>query len=217
MKPLPFFIFCEKFALVALDSRGKVDENISDKDSLFGRYTIDNSKQTNATGIFPAFLTYLSSRFVTIAENHIYSPVLLNTFRVSFSRPFLNFESPAGNPALGFAPGVNEGDVSPGSGVSTLGPSNRYPYIVRHNLFTFSDDLSWSHGVHTLKFVTLVNHYDASPGRGTYTFSSLGTCTTPTTSCFLGGIPLQLSIMNPKSVLPREFRWDTIGLYAQDD
>lgn len=202
--------------------QGRVDGNISDKDSLFGRYTIDNSSQTNQTNRFPGFPTLLSGRsqFVTIAENHIFSTSLLNTFRVSFSRPFLNFQSPS-DTALGFAPGIGEGDIAV-TGLTQIGPNTTYPYIMRHNLFTFSDDLSWSHGAHTLKFGTLVNHYEsksynASPGRGTYTFSSLGTCTTPTTSCFLGGVPQQLNIMNPSSNLPRDFKWDTIGFYAQDD
>jgi hypothetical protein len=61
------------------------------------------------------------------------------------------------------------------TGMSTIGPNTTYPYVMRHNLFTFSDDLLWSHGVHTYKFGALVNHYDAkstnaSPGRGTWSF-----------------------------------------------
>lgn len=53
----------------------RVDQNFSDADSFFARYTVDNTVQ-NTPGAFPGILTsgYGRSQYATIAENHIFSP-----------------------------------------------------------------------------------------------------------------------------------------------
>ena len=64
-----------------------MDHNFSNSDTFFFRYTIDDTHQTKPLQ-FPDFHDrYFSrSQYVTLSENHIFSPALLNAFRASFSR-----------------------------------------------------------------------------------------------------------------------------------
>src|SRR5436309_12154421 len=73
----------------------RVDHNFGKGDSLFARYTIEDSDQlvpgpgfgASVYG-FKEFQNAATSRsqFITLSENHIFSPTLLNTARISFSR-----------------------------------------------------------------------------------------------------------------------------------
>ncbi len=55
----------------------RVDWNISDKDSMFGRYEADfGSRTTNAgLGLWPLYDT-THNQFLTLGERHIFSPNL---------------------------------------------------------------------------------------------------------------------------------------------
>ncbi len=65
----------------------RVDHNFSAKDSLFARYTIAPSANVTS-GLYPgtALVTNGQDQFLTLAENHIFSPTVLNTIRASYSR-----------------------------------------------------------------------------------------------------------------------------------
>ncbi len=66
----------------------RFDQTISDKDSFFARYTIDNAIQNETVGDFSYFREAPTARnqWITLAENHIFSPTVLNAVRFSFSR-----------------------------------------------------------------------------------------------------------------------------------
>jgi len=73
----------------------RVNHNFGKGDSLFARYTIEDSNIVQPGPGFGAsvygfkeFQNALTSRsqFITLSENHIFSPTLLNTARISFSR-----------------------------------------------------------------------------------------------------------------------------------
>ena len=64
----------------------RVDHNFSNSDTFFGRYTVDESHHNPLN--FPTFTIGITSlsQFMTLSENHIFSPTVINTFRASFSR-----------------------------------------------------------------------------------------------------------------------------------
>ena len=198
-------------------SRG--DYNFSEKDSLFVRYTVNDTSRTRAVN-FPGYSDTLASRgqYITLAENHTFSPALLNMFRFSYSRSFEStlplFGESAGDPALGFNPGLQMGEISPGSGVTLIGANQGSPRPFQQQIFTVSNDMFWSRGLHSLKFGTLINRFDtfgqsSSRRRGRYTFANL--------QQFLLANPREYSTMTPGSVAEGTFRWSTYGFYLQDD
>src|SRR5216683_3029359 len=66
----------------------RFDQTISGKDSFFARYTIHNALQNETVGDFSYFREAPGARnqWITLAENHIFSPTVLNAVRFSFSR-----------------------------------------------------------------------------------------------------------------------------------
>lgn len=66
----------------------RVDQNFSANDTFFARYTIDNAIQNLTVGDYSYFRDLNNGRnqWVTLSENHIFSPTVLNTARFSFSR-----------------------------------------------------------------------------------------------------------------------------------
>src|SRR5260370_16801003 len=69
-----------------------VEENFSANDTFFARYTIDNAFQNNTLGDYTYFRELQAARnqWITLAENHTFSPTVLNTARFSFSRTHSN-------------------------------------------------------------------------------------------------------------------------------
>jgi hypothetical protein len=67
----------------------RFDYIMSTNDSLFVRYTEDNF-HGNSDSKYPEYGIVQTSRnyFVTLGENHVFSPTLLNSARLSFSRTF---------------------------------------------------------------------------------------------------------------------------------
>ncbi len=200
------------------DNYGQVrlDQTFSTSDSLFGRYTISDTQVTDPLA-YPQFRNVRSSRsqFATLSETHIISPTLLNTARVSFSRTFPFIVSPSGiiGPQFSFVTGKEFGSIGIG-GVTGLGSNQTAPSTQKQNIFTYSDDLFYTWGRHSLKFGTLVNHYQQylltqTNSRGAVSFVSLAT--------FLSGQPNTYNSLTPGSVPDRTWHYNTIGFYGQDD
>jgi hypothetical protein len=194
----------------------RVDHNFSSNDSIFARYTIDDAQQTIPL-LFPEFKEIRGTRFqyTTLSENHIFSPSLLNTARVSYSRTVVGASSPSGivGPQYSFVPGREIGGITIG-GVSAFGPGGTDPSVSRQNIFTWSDDLFYTHGRHSLKFGTLINHYQYYKQSGT---GSLGSLSFGNIQSFLSAQPNSISAVTPGSILDRSYHWNTLGFYAQDD
>ena len=194
----------------------RVDHTISPSDNTFGRYTIDDAQQVLIEA-FPEFKEFRGSRFqyATWSENHIFSPVLLNTARFSLSRTVVAATTPSGisGPQYSFVPGQETGNISIG-GVAGWGGGATDPSTSRQNIFTASDDLFYTHGRHSLKFGSLFNHYQfyketGSLSRGQLSFASVTT--------FLAAAPTAVIAVTPGSILDRTYHYDTLGFYAQDD
>jgi outer membrane receptor protein involved in Fe transport len=204
--------------------QGRMDHTFSAADTIFARYTFDDSYFSLGLAYPPFTQTQATrSQFVTLAENHVFSSSWLNTARFSFSRT-----ATTTNSLSDFGPNYPNlipGQQYPGIGtfqissvtVSTtgggLGPTSTLPNYPQQNIFTWSDDLFYEKGKHSFKFGTLINHYqidyfDLTSSRGTFSASSL--------PAFLAGTLSGAGVdffSNPR----RHYRFNTFGVYAQDD
>src|SRR3989441_4621272 len=196
-------------------AQGRVDQIFSSADRMFARYTFNNTTETDPLN-FPQFRTdrFSRSSFATLSEDHVFSPALLSTFRLSFSRTHPVNPSPSGiiGPQYSFVPGMEIGSLIIG-GLATLGP-NVAPTNFKQNIFTWSDDIFYTRGRHSLKFGTLINHYQ----QYLLTFvNSVGTVTFANVNNFLQGLTSQYSAQTPGSLRDRTYDFNTLGFYAHDD
>ncbi|MBZ5659655.1 MAG: TonB-dependent receptor [Acidobacteriia bacterium] len=207
----------------------RVDHTFSANDSLFARYTIDNGSlhssviQNAGPWSYPGFTMDISSQsqYTTLAENHVFSPSLLNTARFSVSRttPRIDSGSPYAGSQYQFVPGAATADLGliniAGVAISPMGPFPTAPAYLPQNILSWGDDIFYTRGRHSFKFGTLINRYQqhnytARGYRGTATFNSI--------SEFLQGkTSATLAYLTPTSSLVRDYRSTTIGFYAQDD
>jgi Carboxypeptidase regulatory-like domain/TonB-dependent Receptor Plug Domain len=194
------------------------DYVIRDRDSLSISYTIDNGNSVipQADPLFGS-LERLQSQVASIQETHIVSPTILNTATVGFSRAAFNldptsFVSFPSNLSFinGGGPGgiiVNGGVTTTGvAGITAAGPNNAAGSWNRRNLFTYTDGVTITKGIHQISagvwFQRLRDNEDsASRQTGQATFASLTTLLQSTTSSF------QI-IPNPN-----ELGWRSLGTY----
>jgi hypothetical protein len=196
--------------------QGRFDYTLSDKDSVFARYTYDAADQTVTAG-FPDYGTDSVSRnqFFTTEYKRIFSPAVLNTARFSHSR--LRFEQlPAFPiaPDLAFIAGQDMMGVININGFTSLGGTTTNPSTNNSFYWTFSDDLSYVKGRHLLKVGALAEHLrtnklTATNIRGSYTFANLRSFLAGTATRFVGVPPgAQLERVRPNTLF---------GAYIQDD
>ena len=205
----------------------RVDHNFSVADAFFGRYTIDNALLNQTQQDFSYFRNLVPARnqWITLAENHIFSPTVLNTARFSFSRThssttLLNNGLTQNNglgPELvpGFSTGVVDMGGSGGGTYAEFGSVNAAPTtFVIQNIYTLSDDLVWSRGKHAFKFGILLNRYnqgsqDTNSFNGQLQYNQL--------SDFFQGIPAIVEFAPTFADENRFFIYHTFGFYGQDD
>ncbi len=179
----------------------RLDYALRDRDSLSGSYTIDdgNSLIPLADPLFASY-SALRMQVASLQETHIFSPNMLNTARAGFSRAGFNLDSSllAQFPSnldfvTGAGPGgivVNGGVTTTGlSGITSAGPNNAAGVWNRRNLFTLTDDVQISKGIHTISagvwFQRVQDNEDsASRQLGQATFTSLTTFLQSTVSSF---------------------------------
>jgi hypothetical protein len=206
----------------------RVDQNFSAADTLFVRYTIDDGVLNNATGniravasgnAFPWIRTLGDNRdqFATLSESHIFSPSLLNTARLSFSRTSLeNYNTSNLNllgPAYSQLPGQAMGQIAISGGITAL-PQIQPPSPTMQTLYTLSDDVFYTKGRHALKFGTLINRVNLP----TLALKLLtGQATFNDVSSFMQGIYDNYSALTPGSNTRRYWAYKNFGFYAQDD
>jgi hypothetical protein len=199
----------------------RVDQTISANDSFFGRYTVQDSF-TNAAFVFPQFTFGSNGRdqFLTLSENHVFSPTVLNTVRASFSRTniaqttsFTTSPIDLSAPPYQFIAGQPMGQLQI-TGISTIGPNSSSPNFLIQNVYTVSDDVFYTRGRHAFKFGTLINRFEDNDEaftnrRGSIVFGSL--------AAFLAGEQTSGTFLTPQSNINKFVRNYTFGFYAQDD
>jgi Carboxypeptidase regulatory-like domain/TonB-dependent Receptor Plug Domain len=201
----------------------RADYNLAKDDTLSSAYTIDDGTSLipNADPLFASF-TPLRMQVLSLSETHIFSPAVLNTATLGFSRASFALGSvlltsiPAN---LSFVTGAGPGGIVVGGGATTTangsitsaGPNNAAGVDNHRNLFTYQDDVRISHGIHQLSmgvwFQRLQDNEDsASRQLGQATFASLTT--------FLQGTVTNFQVVPEHS----ELGWRTLmGAWYVDD
>ena len=141
----------------------RLDRVFSRNDTLTGVYTIDDSDDVTPTSanLYSTDLENLREQVASIEETHVFSPSLLNTATVGFSRAayFYTGEPTPGTPAAavpGFVAGRPVGTVvvggsaaaNPAAQVSQAGSNTGSHLHIDRNLYTAEDRLTWTRGRH---------------------------------------------------------------------
>jgi hypothetical protein len=212
----------------------RIDHSFSDSDSIYGRFTYEDSAQNRIAEQMDSWKTrdLAENRFLTIEHQHVFSASFLNTFRFGYGRrrtgenayedcstcdPSLKFvpdefwQAPLGaDPAQGR---IQIPDISaPGIGAQHNGAG--WLNSLTDN-FNYMDDMIYNRGAHALKFgfsLWRIHTGGANPSRpgGIFEFDSLTHFLQDDPSVFRGGIL-------PGIDAERELQMDIIGWYIQDD
>src|SRR5438876_215429 len=198
----------------------RLDENLSNSDTFFARYTHEHAEQiANRSYWYNRDYVSGAMQFATLSETHIFSPALLNTLRGSFSRNLVFGQSTTSpritDPGTILQPGQDMGGFTPAGSVTALGfiaADGRYV----NNIYTYSDDLYWTKGKHAFKFGTLINNFHI-PENGH--FNNRGNVQFPTLSNLAQGIYSYMVTLGG-TLSPSQARYwgqKTFGFYIQDD
>jgi len=143
----------------------RLDHIFSPADTLNAVYTIDDSADftPTSTNSYSADAESLREQVASIEETHVFSPSLLNTIRVGYSRAayFFTGEPTPGSPAAseaGFLTGLPLGAIvvggsaasNPTAQLSLAGSNNGSNLHVARNLFTYEDRVSFTKGRHEI-------------------------------------------------------------------
>jgi len=216
---------------------GRFDYNLSTQDSLFARYISNKSNFTEpfgggnfAGGPIPNWpeLDFSHFQFVTTEWRRILSPNAVNIARASFSREWTNeYQAPTqpdglvnGVDPLNFFPagsGRPDGIVAV-TGLSGIGSALQLPFNATMNRFTGADDITWTHGAHTLKLGASVSRIQVNTfmpffDGAQFQFTGLSGGPFP----LLGGVPSALIFVPLGSYPNRDFRYTEFKPYVQDD
>ena len=204
----------------------RFDQVFSPKDDFSVVYTADSGNDVTATTLNPYSSDLLSLReqVVSLEETHVFSPTLLNTARLGYSRAgyFFTGEPTPGTPAAN-VPGLLVGHpvgavVVGGSAASNpqaqlglAGSNNGSNLHIARNLYTYQDQVSWTNGRHQFEFGAWVQQFQSNENialsqYGQATFASLQTFLQGTVGTFL---------YDPS---PTKLNWRSLfgSLYAQD-
>ena len=141
----------------------RVDTNLSPNDLLFGVYTVDDSiAHTPTNNPLAVIDETLREQVASVQEQHVFSPRLLNVFRVGYSRAsfyFLGSSTPlngatvpgivAGKPvgAIVVAGSTASNGASQLSGGANVGSNN----AIARNLYTLDDHIFYTVGKHQIE------------------------------------------------------------------
>jgi Carboxypeptidase regulatory-like domain/TonB-dependent Receptor Plug Domain/TonB dependent receptor len=219
----------------------RADHTFSSKDRIFSTYLFDKASQSEPDEYQTKLLhNPMFRQMVAIEENHVFSPSLLNSFRVGFNRD--NVESPSGataiNPAaadtaLGFVPGSTVGNIAIGSdGLAGYsgGLDVAAPFKFHWNSYQVYDNLFYTKGKHSMKFGANVerlqgNTFGADFPGGQVVFNGgstecpaiNGSANNTGLSDFLTNRCGDINADVPGTVTGRGVRQTIFGTYFQDD
>jgi Carboxypeptidase regulatory-like domain len=167
----------------------RIDDNLSQKDLLFGVYTVDDSDATTpSANPYSSIYERLREQVVSAQEQHVFSPSLLNTLRLGYSRADFSFQSIVsggvpgwvGNGPVG-AVVISGSTASNGASQITLAGANTGSNnLTARNLFTVDDHIYWTHRTHQIEAGVWLqrlqsNDFLAQDQYGQASFSTLGT------------------------------------------
>jgi len=137
--------FNQEFAVAS------VDYNISDTDSLRGRFLLNRTGSIDTSGFPAAFFTTVptNSYLVTLSEYHTFTPTLNNELRLGFNRQYQDYPVQGGLsfPGLDQFPNINLYELN-----AAYGPDPNAPQYTIQNLYQLADNVTWTKGKHSFKF-----------------------------------------------------------------
>jgi hypothetical protein len=200
----------------------KIDRKMSQKDSISGSWFYDSALSDEPDPLDDTLVGSTSAQqMVSLEENHIFGPSLVNSLRGGYSRVhdvgdagLTGINPLSANLSLGFFPNLPAGQISVpgltsyGGGVVPAGLN----YV--WNSFQVYDDVFLTKGVHSLKFGFAFERMQTNmnaPGRiaGTYSFGSL--------TNFLTNQPSTATGVVQSAISDRGVRQSLFGGYLQDD
>jgi hypothetical protein len=222
----------------------RIDQKISDRDNLFGTFSYEDQPSFTPSpfqndldgGAFSDGFEHDSFRAIALSETHVFSPNLINEFRLGYNRinthrfqlnADTNVSAQLGFPGVPFAPDIGGlPQISINDGTATIGSTGFLPAIEKQNSYVLTDNLTLVHGRHSAKFGVEVRReeftlFEPSAPRGTLNFGSDFTDNpaSPTTggeayATFLLGITDAAELTNLHTV---DYHRPVYGFYAEDD
>ena len=177
------------------DWMGRADWQGS-KDRVYARYIRQTSNYVNASGTswsgFPADVPGYGMQ-AGLDWTRTFGPNMVNEARLSYGRSSAEFGGNSFGNTLPDQSNIANGvaTVSVPSGYAGMGYASNLPQGRIINTYQFQDNLSWTHGAHTMKMGANIT-YQRSPNvflsnyNGSYTFSSM--------SNYFNDIPSTVSI-----------------------
>jgi hypothetical protein len=138
----------------------RIDSNLSQKDLVFGVYTVDDSEATTPTANpYSSIYERLREQVVSAQEQHMISPGLLNTTRAGFSRAAYSFDSIVSGSVPGWVANAPVGAIvisgstasNGASQITQAGANTGSNNFVVRNLFTVDDHIYWTRGRHQIE------------------------------------------------------------------
>ena len=195
---------------------GKLDYRYGDSNSLFGRYTLDNSNALKTLDL-PLFESSWKNRndWLTVENRTLLSARTFFVFRFGFVRSDTTGDDIVArgqsfDDSLALVPGQPLGPIS-----YVPARDNRAPRLNTGSSLQYTGQLVLERGNHSMKLGADFIHYlynftSVSYLAGNYSFSSL--------SNFLQNKPRQLQIrISDSDILERRIRMLVGGFYVQDD
>jgi hypothetical protein len=228
----------------------RIDHKIAKNDDFFARFSYEDQPSVIPApfnnvldgGSFFDGIEDNSYRSLALSETHLFTPQLVNEFRVGYNRINSHRLQPnfdkniSGDPAYGidypgvpFVAGTDNGglpQITFSDGTVPIGSSTFLPSVEKQNSYVFTENLTWIKGRHSLKFGGEIRReqftiFQPAESRGTLSFGGEFTDNpaAPTTggeaiATFLLGIPDSGAITNLHNV---DYRRPIYSLYAQDD
>jgi hypothetical protein len=207
---------------------GRMDYQISDKQSIFGRYMATTYYQPSSYGLSKDILDTAQGGLDDLAQTwaightYLFSPTVINTFRASYNRVavfrFSDNYFDACDIGVQFTCYVPHQTVVTVTGGFNIGAgTNIYASFVP-TTYTFGDDVSMVRGSHQLTFGASAFHYQHSQkanvySSATFSFTGLPTATGLGMSDFLLGQVGSMTQGLPNTVFTTKIGY---GLYGQD-
>jgi hypothetical protein len=204
----------------------RFDHVCSDRDSLAAVYTIDDGADVTATPANPysTDIANLREQVLSLSETHVFSPRLVNTARIGYSRAAYYFlgEPTPGSPAASvasFAGTLPVGAVvvggstasNPATQLGLAGSNNGTNLNVFRNLFTYKDQATWSRGRNEFSFGAWFQQFQSNEKLA---LSQYGQASFGSINALLGGV-VGTFTYDPA---PTEMNWRSLfgAWYAQD-
>ena len=207
----------EDFGLV------RFDHTLTDKDSYSVNYNIDDGEKDDPAAD-PLFIAIAPQRsnLVAFQETHVFSPTVLNSATLGYSRAATQSGTPPVtpfDPSLYLISGAGPGAITIGGAIATTvgstitSPSGNRSLLHVRNFFTYADDLHWVHGAHSISAGAWAQKIQQNLGGSP--LAQGGSISYPSLTAFLQDAPTQfVAVPNPT---PLGYRSTEAAFYIQDE